>query len=55
MQEAKARTIRKESNDEKIEKALVDATCVLSKLVDSVNKLRRSIEDSSKEEMKRED
>ena len=46
---------KKESNDEKMEKAIVDATSVLSKLVDSVNRLRSSIEDSSKKEKWREE
>ena len=53
MQGVKARMTRKESNVEKIKKALAVATCVLSKLVDPVNKLRSSIEKSSKEERKR--
>ena len=55
MQGVRARMSRKESSDEKTEKAIVDATSVLSKLVDSVNRLRSSIEDSSKEEKRREE
>ena len=55
MREVKARMAQKESNDKNIEKAIVYSTYVLSKLVDSVNKLRSSIEESSKEERKRED
>ena len=54
MQGVRARMSKKESHDEKTDQAIVDATSVLSKLVDSVNRLRSSIEDSSKEEKRSE-
>ena len=53
MQGVKARMAEKESNNKKIEKAIIDSTCVLCKLVDYINKLRSSIEESSKREDRR--
>ena len=43
MQGIKARMAEKEPNDKKLEKAIIDSTCKLSKLVDYINKLRSNI------------
>ncbi|MEW8119915.1 MAG: hypothetical protein AB2792_22365, partial [Candidatus Thiodiazotropha sp.] len=46
---------RREKKEEQLEKALIDTTCALSGVADSLSRLRNKIEENAKEERKREE
>ena len=46
---------RRDKKEEQLEKALIDTTCALSGVADSLSRLRNKIEENAKEERKREE